>query len=143
MTGVTTPNVDPRPLVDELIGNRDGTTVRIAVQSLAMQLLAQPAFGGAAFASINLFRPSLSNILRGALELFPDPVNDRVITGINTAAAAGGSQLSSAPVEFSVAGVAILLPSCDTIEFSWSGGNFAASGAASPETDCIIIYQRG
>ncbi|WP_449042325.1 hypothetical protein [Paracoccus sp. (in: a-proteobacteria)] len=42
------------------LGNRDGTTVRIAVQSLAMQLLAQPAFGGAAFASINLFRPSLS-----------------------------------------------------------------------------------
>lgn len=84
-----------------------------------------------------------AGILRGAMELLPDTTNGAVITSTHMAGAEGASATQSGPVEISTSTGPILTPSCDTVEFYWSAGGFAASGAAAPETDCIIIYQRG
>ncbi|MBT9382234.1 hypothetical protein KM176_00030 [Pseudooceanicola sp. CBS1P-1] len=41
--GVTTTNADPSALVDELLGNREGSTVRVLFEAFVNQLLASGA----------------------------------------------------------------------------------------------------
>lgn len=81
--------------------------------------------------------------LRGAVELFPDSANGSVITSSLLSGAAGADARQYAPAEVVIGGVPVFTPASDTVEFYWSAGNFAASGVPAPETDCIIIYQRG
>lgn len=81
--------------------------------------------------------------LRGAIDLFSDSANGVVIASSLLSGAAGADALQYAPIEVSLSGSPIFTPDCDTVELSWNAGNFAASGIDAPETDCIIIYQRG
>lgn len=81
--------------------------------------------------------------LRGAIELLPDSANGIVIASSLLSGAVGANAQQYAPGEVVSGGVPVLTPASDAVEFFWSGGNFAASGAPVPEPDCIIIYQRG
>lgn len=83
------------------------------------------------------------NTLRGAMSMFPEPESTKVVVSCDTGSAAGTNWYPMVPSEFILAGTPVYSTRCDTIEFLWSGGNFAASGGSSDEADCIIIYQRG
>lgn len=41
MTGVDTTNIDPSSFIDDLLGNRDGNTVRVAANLVAAQFAAE------------------------------------------------------------------------------------------------------
>lgn len=84
-----------------------------------------------------------SNVLQGALELFSDAANGKIIAWSYLSGAAGVSERQYAPAEVITSSSPVFTPDCDTVEFFWSAGGFAAAGTPAPEPNCIIIYQRG